>query len=48
MTYHQALALKNPRPWWRTAGRAVIDMAHVCILVAVITVPGALIDIYGK
>lgn len=47
MTYHQALALQNPRPWWRKAGRVFIDLCHVGILVTIMTVPGALIDIYG-
>ncbi len=44
MTYQQALTYR--RPWWRKVGRVVIDVCHVLILAAVITVPGALIDIY--
>ncbi|MFN3914724.1 MAG: hypothetical protein ACK4K3_07375 [Aquabacterium sp.] len=47
MTAREALALKRPRPWWRKVGRFLIDLGHVSILVAIMTVPGALIDLYG-
>lgn len=47
MTYHQALQASALRPWWRKVGRFVIDLGHVAVLVAIMTVPGALIDLYG-
>lgn len=28
------------RPWWRTAGRVLIDLCHVLLLLAMASVPG--------
>lgn len=48
MTYREALAQAYPRPWWRKLGRAVINTCHALLLGAVITVPGALMDLYNQ
>lgn len=46
MTYRQALTYR--RPWWRTAGRVVIDLGHALVLAAVMVLPGALLDLYHQ